>query len=54
MVLSSTSPNPIRPLDEQLLALQVRRSVVDRLIRCLELYQRVTPSQDHHSKTRVA
>jgi len=39
---------------EQLLALQIRRSVVDRLIRCLEQYQRVSPAPRLQSKSRVA
>jgi hypothetical protein len=38
-----TSPTPITTLEEQLRSLYVRRSVVDRLIRTMETYQRVTP-----------
>lgn len=42
MIAKSTSPTPIRTLQEQLRSLTQRRSVVDRLIRSLELYQRIT------------
>ena len=38
-----TSPTPITTLEEQLRSLYVRRSVIDRLIRTMETYQRVTP-----------
>jgi len=44
MLHKSTSPTPIKPpLEEQLRSLYLRRSVVDRLIRVMETYQRVTP-----------
>src|SRR5437667_47088 len=37
MILNSASPTRIPTVDEQLLALRIRRSVVDRLFRCLDL-----------------
>jgi len=48
-----TSPTPIITLEEQLRSLYVRRSVVDRLIRTMETYQRVTPIREI-KKPRVA
>jgi hypothetical protein len=54
MTPNSTSPTFMPTLSAQLQALQTRQSVVNRLIRCLELYQRVTPVQNRQSKTRVA
>jgi hypothetical protein len=48
------SPPVISPLEEQLLNLRTRRSVVDRLIRSLELYHRITPSGALHRRDRVA
>jgi hypothetical protein len=44
MVPNITSPTPLPTLEEQLRSLYLRRSVVDRLIRAMEFYQRVTPS----------
>ena len=38
-----TSPTPITTMEERLRSLYVRRSVVDRLIRTMETYQRITP-----------
>lgn len=53
MIPNSTSPTPIRTVEEQLRLLYVRRSVVDRLIRALEDYQRARPRK-HSKKDRVA
>jgi len=50
----TTSLPIISPLEEQLLNLRTRRSVVDRLIRSLELYHRITPSGALHKRDRVA
>jgi len=54
MILNSASPSRIPTVSEQLLVLRNRRSVVDRLIRCLETYQRVTPVPAALAKARVA
>jgi hypothetical protein len=49
-----TSPSVIPSLEEQLLVLRKRRSVVDRLIRSLEVYQRSCPPSGVKKKDRVA
>jgi len=54
MILNSASPTRIPTVDEQLLALRIRRSVVDRLVRCLEQYHRITPVSRVTVKSRVA
>ena len=54
MIPNSASPHHIPTVDERLLALRVRRSVVDRLVRCLEQYQRITPIARVTTKSRVA
>ena len=41
MMPNSTSPTPIRKVEEQIQILRQRRSAVDRLIRALEEYQRL-------------
>jgi len=51
---NSASPTPIRTVEEQLSSLFQRRSVIDRLIRTLELYQRMTPLPVAQKKTHVA
>ena len=48
-----TSPTPIITLEEQLRSLYVRRSVIDRLIRTMETYQRLTRVREI-KKHRVA
>ena len=53
MIQDIASPR-IPTVDEQLLELRVRRSVVDRLLRCLEHYQRITPFTRVIAKSRVA
>jgi hypothetical protein len=45
MIPNSTSPTTIRTVAEQLRLLHQRRASVDRLIRALESYQRVTPGR---------
>jgi len=54
MISKRTSPTPIRDPQEQLRALYFRRSVVDRLIRSLTIYQRITPVRAPQKKDRVA
>jgi hypothetical protein len=54
MILNSASPTRIPNVNEQLLALRKRRSVVDRLVRCLEDYHRITPIIRVTVKSRVA
>jgi len=45
MIQKSASPTRIPTVKEQLLSLRKRRSVVDRLVRCLEEYGRITPTR---------
>ena len=54
MYRNSASPTPIRTVEEQLGSLYQRRSAIDRLIRMLEIYQRMTPLPVSQKKTRVA
>ena len=53
-MMFNPSPLHMPTLNEQLLALGKRRSVVDRLIRSLELYQRLAPVKIMHKRSRVA
>jgi len=46
--------SPIRTVEEQLRSLDQRRSVIDRLIHALELYQRVTPAPAYQKGKKVA
>ncbi len=45
MIPNSTSPTPIRTVEEQLRYLYRRRSVVDQLISTLKIYQRLKPGR---------
>jgi hypothetical protein len=53
MAPNSTSPTQIPTLEEQLRSLYLRRSVVDRLIRIMETYQRVSGARGR-KKDQVA
>jgi len=53
-MISNTSPTRIPTVDEQLLALRKRRSVVDRLVRCLEEYGSIAPATRIPVRSRVA
>jgi hypothetical protein len=53
MLPNNSSPISMRTLDEQLRSLYLRRSVIDRLIRALETYQKTIPYR-LHKKDRVA
>jgi hypothetical protein len=54
MISKATSPSVIPSLEEQLLSLRKRRSVVDRLIRCLQAYELSRPQRNYKKRDRVA
>ena len=53
-MIRNTSPMPLPTVQERLSSLHRRRSAIDRLIRSLELYQRVTTGRIYQKKARVA
>jgi len=54
MIPNSASPTTIRTVEEQLCSFYHRRSVIDRLIELLEMYQHATPVRASHKKIRAA
>ena len=54
MIRNSASPMPFPTGQERMKSLRRRRSAIDRLIRALEIYQRVNLSQIYPKKIDVA